>query len=1188
MPRMTQGPWRYAIALLIAAAAIGGRWILDPLLGASVPFITLFLAVAAASWVGGLGPGLVTLVAGAAASSSQFLTSTESLRVGAAGEAVALGMYLLTGATIAAIAASQRRARRLAVEATRKAHDALHAVRLQREQLQITLSSIGDAVIVTDRDGNVTLLNPVAQRLTGWSADEACGRPLPEVFPIINELTRQPAENPVSRVLATGAVVGLANHTALIARDGTERPIDDSAAPILDEGGTIRGVVLVFRDISARRRDEEQRARLAAIVETSDDAILSKSLDGTVRTWNPAAERLFGYSTEEMVGQPVQRLVPPERQEEHAGVMARLARGERIGHMETVRVRKDGRRVAVSVTISPLRDGAGRIWGASTIARDVTERQRAARRQAAQQVATSVLAGAGTLSEAAPTLLRTLCEALGWDLGALWARDEQANGLRCVAVWSDPASPRRAFEEASRSRTFEPGVGLPGRVWAAARPFWVEDVVRDDNFPRAPVAAAAGLHGAFGFPILLDGEVLGVIEFFSQHIEPPDEDLLRMFAAIGSQIGQFIERRRVEAAAMIGEERLRLALEAGRMGTWEWDIPTQRVAWSPGLELIHGLRPGTFPGTFEAFQADIHPEDRERVLASVQNALETGNDYRVEYRLALPGGVERWVEARGKLFQDEFGRPSRMMGICMDITDRQLAARALRESEERFRTLAEVLPQIVWVSRPDGSREYDNQRWYDYTGLTPDTSLGRGWTAALHPDDREPAERLWMEASRAGKPYEVEYRIRGADGAYRWFLGRALPLRGSDGRIVRWFGSCTDIDERKRYEASLKEAKELAETAGRAKDQFLAMLSHELRTPLTPVLLAVTAMLNETPDDSEERTFLEMIRNNIELEARLIDDLLDVMRMIRGKMIYQFEVTDAHALVDRSLEICRGEIQSKGLCLRTELEASERFIRADPARIQQVLWNLLKNAVKFTPAGGTITVRSRNEGDRLILEVSDTGRGIEPDTLGRIFNAFEQAEDEVTRHFGGLGLGLAISRSIVEAHEGTLTAASAGRGHGATFTVNLATIVPTSQSARPPIPWRRPEAGRDLRILLVEDDPMTSRIMARLLRQRGHTVTTANTLRDALAAAEDDHDLVISDLGLPDGSGLDLMRQVTARGTVPSIALTGFGMESDVRRCHEAGFTAHLTKPIDFSKLEAMIHQVISDSGNGHRDPAAS
>jgi PAS domain S-box-containing protein len=247
----------------------------------------------------------------------------------------------------------------------------------QSEWLRITLASIGDAVICTDSGGRVTYLNRMAEALTGWAGGEAGGRPLPEVFRIVNERTREPAENPALRALREGTIVGLANHTVLIARDGTERPIDDSAAPLRDEGGATLGAVLVFRDVSERKRAEETQAFLAAIVQSSEDAIVSKTLEGVIRSWNAGAERLFGYTAREAVGRPITLIIPPERLDEEQEILARIRGGERVEHFETVRVTKDGRRLDISLSVSPVRDGAGRVVGASKVARDITDRKKA-------------------------------------------------------------------------------------------------------------------------------------------------------------------------------------------------------------------------------------------------------------------------------------------------------------------------------------------------------------------------------------------------------------------------------------------------------------------------------------------------------------------------------------------------------------------------------------------------------------------------------------------------------------------------------------------------------------------------------------------------------------------------------------------------------------------------------------------
>jgi signal transduction histidine kinase/ActR/RegA family two-component response regulator len=455
---------------------------------------------------------------------------------------------------------------------------------------------------------------------------------------------------------------------------------------------------------------------------------------------------------------------------------------------------------------------------------------------------------------------------------------------------------------------------------------------------------------------------------------------------------------------------------------------------------------------------------------------------------------------------------------------------------------------------------------------------------------------------RAG--YDLEFRIRRQDGVYRWFQTRGVPLRDEQGRTIKWFGTCTDIDDRKRSEQDLLQARDSAEAArsgaeaarssaeaaNAAKDRFLAVLSHELRTPLTPVLSTVQAIESEPDLPESMRPSIEMIKRNVELEARLIDDLLDLTRVARGKLELDMQVADAHQAMRHAIDICRDEVGGKGLRLHAELSAAGHFVHADSARLQQVFWNLIKNAVKFTPTGGQVWIRSENvrpaEGEaRLRVEVRDSGIGIEPHLLERIFDAFEQGEPSITRRFGGLGLGLSISKALIDAQGGRLTAASEGKDRGATFMVELP-VVPAPLPPKPDAVRPANAAGIfaapgvALRILLVDDHEDTARAMARLLRRLGHRVTTAHTMAEAVAEydREGGADLLISDIGLPDGSGLELIRELQARtnsnggsGPVRGIALSGFGMADDVRKSKDAGFFDHLTKPINFQKLEATI-----------------
>ena len=371
----------------------------------------------------------------------------------------------------------------------------------------------------------------------------------------------------------------------------------------------------------------------------------------------------------------------------------------------------------------------------------------------------------------------------------------------------------------------------------------------------------------------------------------------------------------------------------------------------------------------------------------------------------------------------------------------------------------------------------------------------------------------------------------------------------------------------------LQEAKHLAEEASRAKDEFLAVLSHELRNPLNPVMVTLGSVEKrpDLPPDLIED--LQLIRRNVELEARLIDDLLDLTRISRGKLELQPRPSDVHQLLTQAIEICRASLEDKAMTVRCEWNATSFGASVDPVRMMQVLWNVLKNAVKFSPPGGEIVARTFNENDRLVIDVVDGGIGIEPAWRSQIFEAFSQAG----RTHGGLGLGLAISKALLDAQHGTIEARSEGLGRGATFRMTLPTCpLPVAAVSQTPQPEDAEQTS--LRVLLVEDHPDTARIMERLIRARGFDVTSAGSVAEAIdAGSEQTFDLLLSDLGLPDGSGHDVMRHLRfTHGDIRGIALSGYGMEHDIRASHDAGFDAHFVKPIDFERLITAIGEIMS------------
>jgi len=514
----------------------------------------------------------------------------------------------------------------------------------------------------------------------------------------------------------------------------------------------------------------------------------------------------------------------------------------------------------------------------------------------------------------------------------------------------------------------------------------------------------------------------------------------------------------------------------------------------------------------------------------------------------------------------------------------QRASAALRAGEERSRSILDTALDGVVLMDAAGVVVDWNPAAERIFGWQRDEAIGKSLADLIIPEPLRAAhtrglarylesgtgpilrKRLELSAlRREGSEFPVEVVIN--------------ALHGAD--PVLFVGFIRDITERKAAEQSLRAAKEFAETASRAKDDFLAALSHELRNPLAPVLLSATALREDQRLPPDVRADLAMMERNISLEARIIDDLLDLTRIARGRLPMRAEHCDAHALLTYSEEIVRDEAATKRLNVKMDLRARYCGLAGDPARLQQLFWNLLRNAVKFTPPGGTITITTRNESDSIIVEVSDSGIGFEPGQAEKLFEPFAQGGLENDHRFGGLGLGLAIARAIVNMHHGSIRAHSAGPGQGARFTAELPDAMEPPQHAPRPasLPAGPEKSPASLHILVVEDHAATLATLTRLLKHAGHRVTTAANVAAGVAAAEAaEFDVVLSDLGLPDGTGIDLMRQLRARQPdLRGIALSGYGMEEDLLRSREAGFAFHLVKPVDFTQLRRALVDVMRE-----------
>jgi PAS domain S-box-containing protein len=649
-------------------------------------------------------------------------------------------------------------------------------LREQKEWLGVTLMSIGDAVIATDTLGRVVFTNPAARSLTGWGEAEASGRPLDEVFRIVNEITRGPVENPVERVLATGHVVGLANHTVLITADAKEIPIDDSAAPIVTEGGQLGGVVLTFRDVTERRRAQELNQWLAAIVESSDDIIASKTLDGVITSWNKGAERVLGYTAEEVIGRHVSMLMPPELVEDMPRILDRIRRGEKVDHYQTKRQRKDGAIIDVSLTVSPIRDAVGRIIGASKIGRDVTAEKR--------------------------------------------AREER-------------------------------------------------------------------------------------------------EELLR-------------------------------AAEAAKAET---------------------------------------------------------------------------------------------------------------------------------------------------------------------------------------------------------------------------------------------------EAASHMKDEFLATLSHELRTPLNAIIGWVSILSSGRVGPEDFQTGLEVIGRNARAQAQLVEDLLDVSRIISKNFRLDVRRVSLVEVIEAAIAAVMPVAEAKGVRITKVLDSLAGPVSGDPVRLQQVVWNLLSNAVKFTPQGGRVQVLLERVNSHVEITVIDTGFGISPEFLPHVFDRFRQADSSTTRRHSGLGLGLTIVKELTELQGGSVRAKSPGEGQGATFVVTLPITVvhrDTPDQVRPKEHEEdefscTEESLSGIRVLVVDDESDARHLLRQVLTACGAEVAEAASAAEALRLIESSSpDILVSDIGMPNVDGYDLIRQVRTRlaaKALPAAALTAFARSEDRRRALLAGFQTHVAKPVDPAELVAVVASLVERTG---------
>ncbi|MEP6916675.1 MAG: ATP-binding protein [Acidobacteriota bacterium] len=550
-------------------------------------------------------------------------------------------------------------------------------------------------------------------------------------------------------------------------------------------------------------------------------------------------------------------------------------------------------------------------------------------------------------------------------------------------------------------------------------------------------------------------------------------------------------------------------------------------------------------------------------------------------------------------FRDSSDRVDAVIVLARDVSDEVEAkrrteewTRLLRESEAQFHVLAETIPQLAWATRPDGYIDWYNQRWYDYTGTTFETMQGWGWKAVHDPADVDEVMTRWQASLATGEPFEMEFSLRGTDGQFRWHLTRAVPLKDHTGRIVRWIGTNTDIDasrkaalERAGLLEREQEARLAAEMASRAKDDFLANASHELRTPLNAILGWARMLQSGQLDQSAFMRAIDIIERNARAQVRLIEDILDGSRMLHGQLHLEVRPLDMTEVVNAALEAVRAAADAKRIALTTTIEPAAARVAGDSDRLQQVVWNLTNNAIKFTQKDGAVDVSLRRVGTDIQLKVADNGQGIDPEFLPHVFERFRQAEGSTTRRHSGLGLGLALVRHLVEAHGGMVRAESGGVGQGATFVVTLPVQAVFAESPGPAVPSRSPLPSvvphRNLlegtSVLVVDDEADARDLVATALRAKGAEVTTASNATEALElVAARPFTVMVSDVGMPGTDGYELIKRIRtqtgARGVhLPAVALTAYSREEDRRLALDSGFQTYASKPVEPDHLIQIV-----------------
>lgn len=936
-----------------------------------------------------------------------------------------------------------------------------------------------------------------------------------------------------------------------------ERWLTAIGQTLFDENGQPIRMTGIALDITRRKQAEQTLRRYQLLSEYSRDIALYISQDGQILEANQAAVRAYGYPRSKLLSMKIADLrssdslpLLPEQFEQASqqGIL-----------FETVHQRQDGSQFPVEVSAQSAEiEGE---YVVLSIIRDITQRKKSdvALRKSEEWAQLAIQVGrlGGWRLH-----LETNCVEMDERMREIWGESEDTVMLPLEKVIDRIYPDDRARVTSAVNAAIDP---------QSAGIYEIEyRIVWNDGTERWVLAKGQAQFDG-------EGQSRRPIDFFGTLLDITD-------------------RKQAEESLRNSAERLSVALVAAKLGDWSWSAATDVVTFSEQAAAMFGIPAGPYM-TWTQMQTLIHPDDREQARLQVEQAIVNRSDYDIEYRVIQPHGSERWIAAKGRAQYDTSGRVLGMLGVVQDITDRKQAEAEREQLLAREQSANETLERFiehtpVAVAMLDREMRYlcASRRWMQEYAPNYSSLKGRSHYEVMTdvPDRWKQVHQRCLAG--ASERCAEDYYLRN-DGSAQWLYWEILPWYATGGEIGGIIIFAENITERKQTaqerEKLLKReqaARREAEQANRIKDEFLAVLSHELRSPLNPILGWVKLLQTRQFGEAETRRALATIERNAKLQTQLIDDLLDVSRILRGKLILNVAAIDLATVVDGALETVRLSAEAKGIEIQKVVAGKMEPFSGDPSRLQQIVWNLLSNAVKFTPSQGRIEIRLERIGTEVHIQVRDSGKGITPEFLPYVFDYFRQEDGTTTRRFGGLGLGLAIVRYLTELHGGTVQAESPGEGQGATFTVRLplqrsarlgdgAIEVPDSTISNETITPTTRLSLTGIRILGVDDDADMRELMVSILQQAGADTIVVASATEALAVIGSfKPDVLVSDVGMPNMDGYELIRQIRdlpcdRGGQMPAIALTAYAGEVNQQKALMAGFQRHIAKPVEPEEL---------------------